>query len=122
MTAMVYCHEVSWMALTGSTPPPPSHTVTRSPLEGCSSGPCPCADPLGSHQPGVRVACTVQVQQHAPRRVEPVACLPSRRHCELTQSEVRYPFHPSLGERHWRTPEASQARGGTHKTGRGKYG
>ena len=30
---------------------------------------------------------------------------------------LRYPFHPSPGERHWRTPEASRARRGIHKTG-----
>ena len=45
-----------------------------------------------------------------------------RRYCELTQFEVRYLFHLSPGERHWRTPEASQARRGTHKTGHGNYG
>ena len=36
--------------------------------------------------------------------------------------QVRYPFHPSPGKRHWRTPKASRAQRGTNKTGRGEYG
>ena len=46
------------------------------------------------------------LQGVAPAPPPPPLCVPGRRHCALTQSEVRYPVHPSPGERHWRTPEA----------------
>ena len=50
------CYEVPWIVLTGSTPPPPSCSVTKFPLEGRASGPRPDADPLRSQRPGARDA------------------------------------------------------------------